>query len=242
MKRLLLLIAVLLLAAFRDGAEATYIPLDLSNYVTLNSSFTNEFGRQPGGTQLGVPFSIPNADADFFAFNNNTPDRFSMGTSIQRASTAYLLLNTNWGQNNFLTGEVIFTTASNRSFVLNLVGGVNIRDWNQAGYTNTVSDPNNRPTGFTAYPDSQGSYGRIDMLTVHLPEYFYGDVLQSISFLDFGSDGSSTEYIGNPSRIRVEGVTIATVPEPSTVVLLVLGLGLIVFASRRHSRRGEQIP
>jgi hypothetical protein len=233
------LYALLILAALQGQANAAFIPLNLANYATLNSSLATEFGRQPGPSLLGVPFSIPNASADFFAFNNSITS-LTMDVDIAHASTAYLLLNTNWGQYDLLSGQVKFVTVGHQTYTLDLVGGVNIRDWNEDRYTNTVSSPTNTPTGFTAYPDMWGSYGRIDLLTVALPENFYGDTLDSITFLDYGSDGSTSEYLGAPSRIRIEGVTIATapVPEPASLLLVALGLGLIAWKARQ-TKRGD---
>jgi hypothetical protein len=225
----ILLIALLLLVTLQGRGNAAFIPLNLANYATLNGSLATEFGRQPGSSLGGVPFSFPSAPADFFAFNNGTGNALTMDVDIARAGTAYLLINTNWGQYDFLTGRVTFKTVGNLTYSLDLVGGVNIRDWNQDRYTNTVSSPTNTPTGFTADPDMWGSQGWLDLLTVQLPTDFFGDTLDSITFEDFGSDGSTSSYGGSPSRIRVEGVTVGTVPvpEPASLLLVLAGLALM---------------
>jgi hypothetical protein len=226
------LITLLLLGTLQGLGNAAFIPLNLADYTTLNGSLATEFGRQPGAALGGVPFSFPAATADFFAFNNGTGNALTMDVDIARAGTAYLLINTNWGQYDFLTGRVTFKTVGNRTYSLDLVGGMNIRDWNQDRYTNTVSSPTNTPTGFTADPDMWGSQGRIDLLTVQLPEEFFGDTLDSITFLDFGTDGSTSSYGGTPSRIRIEGVTVGTVPVPEPASLLLVFAGLALMAGK----------
>jgi hypothetical protein len=230
------MVSFVVLAALQGLGNASFIPMNIGDFVTLNSSFTNEFGRKPADVISNIPFDIPDGDADFFAFNNNTVNPLVLTANIKGPTTAYLLINTNWGKND-LSGRVVFNTLGQQSFTLDLIGGVNIRDWNQSGYTNTVTDPRSSQIDFTAYPDMWSSQGRIDLLTVQLPQAFYADTLKSITFLDFGKDGSISEYIDGASRIRVEGVTIEAtpIPEPSSFWLFAIGLGLLGYLIRKRS-------
>lgn len=226
-------------------AGAVFHSLELPIEIR-NGSFQYDYNTLPQSTLGGVPFNIPSTGTsssyDYFAFYNDLPttqwtfngdsfDTLTLATGNLHATTAYLLLNTNWGESNFRVGTVTFKTASGRNpFSIDLVGDLNIRDWNAWTYSNLLTDSAASEV-FSVASDHYGLTGRIDMLTVQLPSYFLDDPLSSILFTDYGSDGVS--------RVRVEGVTVdaVPVPEPSTALLICFGFAAVAAGSIVHRRK-----
>lgn len=242
-KTFLLVIAAFL--CFVEPAFALYYPIDIPVDVR-NGTFSYDYNAVPSNTLGGIPFIIPSVNSsqpyDYFAFYDGLPntqwtvnaqdfESLTLQTGPLKASTAYLLLNTNWGTGDQIAGSVTFNTLSgNNPYTIDLWGNVNIRDWN-AWYTNGLTDPT-ASTVFSVGSDYYGLSGRIDMLSVALPSYFLLDPLQSIVFTDLGDDGLS--------RLRVEGITVdgmMAVPEPSTLILLAIGFALVLFRFRMQPRR-----
>jgi hypothetical protein len=227
-------------------AGAVFYSVDLPVEIR-NGSFQYDYNTVPQGTLGGVPFAIPVTGAspyDYFAFYDKMPttqwtvngssyDTLTLSTGSLRASTAYLLLNTNWGKPDFKVGTVTFNPLSgNNPFSIDLIGDSNIRDWNNWTYSNLLGDPAAAEV-FSVASDYYGLPGRIDMLTVQLPEYFMNDPLSSIVFTDFGQE--------DLSRIRVEGITIDVfpVPEPSTALLLFSGIAAVAVGSKVRRQKSR---
>jgi hypothetical protein len=271
MKRISSLFIALLFILVAQSVQAAYIPIDIPTDI-LNSPFTRDYLTIPPSTLGGIPFDFH--DSSFFAFNDAigntqwtstgfTPEGtkdFTMTMLVQpisSATTAYFLLNTNWGTTAGNAGMVTFFTKTGAYLNIILTGNYNIRDWNSSGnYTNDLTAANATPSVFSVTPNSwgilkdsegnlinPGSAGRIDMLTVDLTNFLKGnEFLTSIVFTDYGSDENLNAATGGSSRsvyashIRVEGVTIESVPEPSTLLLLALGLCVLGFVRTRFNK------
>jgi len=96
-------------------------------------------------------------------------------------STAYFLLNTEWGQpgpESYLALE--FDGDKGARYERKLVGGVDVRDYHDGVYDNTV----NRTTTRQVFDDGGGQ--RIDLVEVAPPEEFTGQSLQTIAVGDTG--------------------------------------------------------
>jgi hypothetical protein len=254
MKKISSLFIALLFILVAQSVQAAYIPIDIP-IVIRDAKFTNDYLTVPPSTLGGIPFHFPGVEGgqtnDFFYFYDNMPntdwtvngaafDTMTMPVqAVSSVTTAYLLLNTNWGA---LTnaGMVTFNTSAGDSLNIALTGNVNIRDWNSSGgyfgTTNTQEVFSVTPNAYST--TNPGSTGRIDMLTVDLKGLLNGndEYLTSIVFTDYGSDELSTGRSGFASRIRIEGVTIQSIPEPSTLLLLALGLGVLGFVRTRFSK------
>ena len=224
------------------SVQAGYITTDTSSYANVNYDadyLIRDFGTNapPQSPLSGVPFVLPSSGNNAYFFsgdNSQTPQALTLNVSVTNAMTVYLLLNTNWGPPGFKTGKVEFKTAS-QNYAIDLVNGVNIRDWNQLSWANSTSDPANTNNVYRVDRDWWGVEGRIDMLAVDLPGTFIGDQLTSIVISDFGWDGYS--------HIRLAGVTFddyqkngGGVPEPSILALWLAGL--TAFGVARRKRRG----
>lgn len=258
MKKISSLFIALLFIFVAQSVQA-YIPIDIPIAIR-NSQFTYDYdGHIPPSTLGGIPFHFPGPEDqqtnDFFAFydtmpntqwtvNGSTYDTMTMPvTGVTSTTTAYLLLNTNWGalQN---AGMVTFNASGDGgSLSISLIGDHNIRDWNSSGgYYGNLDAGSNPVEVFSVTPNyyGTGSTGRIDMLTVNLSSLLAGnEFLTSIVFTDYGSDEINGDKSGIASRIRVEGVTIdgiKSIPEPSTLLLLALGLCVLGFVRTRFSK------
>ncbi len=111
---------------------------------------------------------------------------------------------------------------------MELDGNSDIRDYNQGGHANLI---NNITTQMVFQQGTQ----RVDMLKVILPDSWRFLTLESITVRDWGAAGAGAD---NFQRIILSGLTLGTVPEPSSVVLLALGgLGLAGMVWKLRRRR-----
>lgn len=172
--------------------------------------------------------------------NSNSQETMTISPDQYGVTSVYTLINTDWGTTaqyipNTSTpyAEVIFTATGGLSDTVDLIGGNQMRDWNNDGYPDTTSSSYTTDGVFTQSPDALGSSGRVDMQQFVLPSQFATQTLNSIEFVDNGSN--------NTQHIVVTGVTLATnaVPEPTTLGLAAMGmLGLGFLRLRRsHFRR-----
>lgn len=269
MKKISSLFIALLFILVAQSVQAAYVPIDIP---ILTSTFSKDYNATPTSPLGGVTFNFPTVSEaqpyDFFAFDDWMLDKnlnyistvnTSWGTQaltmtmpvnpISSATTAYLLLNTNWGRPaKLMAGMVTFVTNTGDSSSIFLRGNENIRDWNNSFYTNGLTGSNAEKV-FSVTSDSWGLEGRIDMLTVDLRTLLNepNEKLTNIVFMDYGLDeygdhsGKEIGYGGEhksgyASHIRVEGVTIESVPEPSTLLLLALGLCVLGFVRTRFNK------
>ena len=193
------------------GTTAVYpggciIPAIPASYVNLNyycapkaypidiGGLVNDHGRLsqsellPAGARIldGIPFLLPDGKNRYWrgqiaADGSARPVSLSMAIGRTSVSTAYFLLNTEWGQpgpQSYLTLE--FRADRGAYFEKKLIGGVDVRDYHRGVFTNSINGTTTRP----GFDDGLGQ--RMDLVEVALPAEFRRQTLQSITLKDTG--------------------------------------------------------
>lgn len=201
-------------------------------------------GAPIGPTTLGgIPFNITSNVGGNQAWNGVVAAASQGGlgnvsvtfnTNVYGATDVYTLINTFAGQpgpNSYVA--LIFTGSAGAVYEKDLISNVDIRDYNNDGWTNTINGTTTTNV-FNVPVDNWGLPGRLDMQHIILPTAFETQTLQQIELVD---SGSSILF----QRAVLDGITIGSippsaVPEPSTFALLSLGgIGLLIIDLRRRT-------
>lgn len=213
-----------------------YTEINISSQANADiQTYTYGNNYPTGGNQLdvsGVPFGL--------ALLNNIPGTTgvvqtpSNGGQVESytfavpsgtyATALYTLINTEWGVAGVNEGSVVVTGSGGETATLNLTEGFNVRDHANGFFCNTYSDPTLVPTTFGELATGQV---RLDRQVLALPSSFNGDTVASITFNGLGNG----EPDGQPF---LAALTLQTVPEPTTLALV--GLGLLALVVRRVHR------
>ena len=202
--------------------------LDFSNSYNYNPS-TNflggtDFLTMPTGivTHNAVPFSVSswnntNNSWNAFFHTGSNPRSLEINFNRQSVSEFHFFGNTFWGQpgpNSFITIE--FYDNSTLVHSKNLIGNVDIRDYNQSGFTNNIN--NTTTTNFFSI-----NTRRLDNIKIQLPS---AQNINKIIVNDFGATNVQRMYvvaatikIGAPivTYLWSTGETTPTInPSPST--------------------------
>jgi hypothetical protein len=217
------------------GQATTYTTVDLSPYANDSWSGTWGVGSFPTGAQTfnGTPFTIASdtSGARYASAYLNSTSTITIATDIVRATNAYSLINTIWGQlGPYSYLSLTFNGSAGATQTFDLVGGDDIRDFNNYAYTNTI----NGTTTINAVTVDSGAH-RLDEQLYTLDAAFLTQDLTSITMTDTGADGFS--------RGALTGLTIASadapagaVPEPASWAMMVGGFGVIGAVTRRRKR------
>jgi hypothetical protein len=250
MKASALVLAALALTAL--SARAQFTEIDITGQTSANlQGYTLGFNYPLGGAQInvnGVPFGIAteqgmpgttgivqSPDLGPENFPSGLPGAFSYSFPVPantHATALYTLINSAYGEPGTQLGMVTVTGTGGETAVLNLIEGGNVRDHNNDGFDNTVSDPNVASIYFLGGLAAPDSPSRLDRQVLDLPATFAGDTIASITF-----SGDAAGYPGGDAFLA--GVTLGngTVPDnalPLPVILAALGL---VALSHRAIRR-----
>jgi len=241
------LAVALLFSVFAVAEGATFNQVDFSSQADYSWSGTNVPrvgillpGAPVGNVTLGgVPFNIKSNGSGNQAWNaaysaggttgENDPggaQSITMNVNDFGATDVYTLINTWHGQGGpSYFAWITFTGSAGAVYTKDLVGSVDIRDFNN--FTNTNSINGTTTTNVYSTPsDGEGLPGRLDMQDILLPAAFATQTLTSIQLVDNGGP--------NFQRTILDGVTVASVPEPSTLALFIVSaVGLLAFAWRR---------
>jgi hypothetical protein len=175
----------------------------------------------PTGSQLlgGVPFELmpPAANNAWNAsvgtvVGQPSTNVMNLPVNLPNATAVDMLINLSWGysgQHPTLT----FTCADGFSYRQELVPGVDIRDWLEGAYINTVNNTNTiQVYSAPALPANlSGFTGRIDKQHIELPPAFASRTLTSIVLTDTGVTGNdSVSYSQSvqAQRVFIYGVTV----------------------------------
>jgi len=163
-------------------------PIDISG--AMNDGNLWDADLAPAGPRLfyGIPFVMPEGRNRYWrgtiaADGGARPVSLSIPVN-QAISTAYFLLNTEWGRpgpESYLAVE--FSGDGGVRFEKKLVGGVDVRDYHNGTMVNTVNGTTTRQ----AFDYGHGE--RIDQVEVALPTDFRNHKLESITLKDTGRYG-----------------------------------------------------
>ena len=159
--------------------------------------------------------------------------------SIPNAANVYTLMNTFFGTTSVAV-SVEFKGTGGADQTFNLTGGTDIRDWNNANWTNTI----NGTTTQEWFASSNGN-DRFDAQQFALSSAFLGQTLTDIIFtagLDTGLIIDGNDIFGSlpwVQAINVESVeSTSTTPLPATLPLFATGLGALGLLGWRRKRTG----
>lgn len=218
------------LAVVVGSAGAQLITVDFSSQFNMshNESLLANGGTFPTGdtTSLGVPFALggdanvntPWAWNAHYAAPNGGTATLTVDVNQFGVTKAYSLINTYWGEAGPASyTSITFTATNGVSYTKDLIGDVDIRDYNQNTWTNGINGTTSREWW------SNGFGQRLDMQEYVLPAEFANETLLTISVTDIGRADFHRAFVG--------GLTVS-VPAPSTACAVFAGLGLV--ARRRR--------
>ena len=195
---------------------------------TPGNIFLGAHAQYPtGAVALGnVPFAIPSTGNNIWSAHIDTDKMLNItNLSINNASQVHMLVNTFWGTTDQTRGATVKVYGSGGAVSeAILVGNSHMRDYLNGSYTNSINNTTTKEV-FTA--GTGGAAVRLDKFQFDLPAAFQTQQLTRIELVDNG--GTSV------SRVFTAGITVQSVPEPSSVCLL--GLGMLSFIGLRSKRR-----
>ncbi len=174
------------------------------------------------------------ADSGAFSYNFTVPS----GT---KANALYSLANTAFGTAGFNEGELVVTGTGGEIASLQLVEGDNIRDHNQDGFVNTLTDPTVVSTYFSGgavTTDPSFNQTRLDMQELFLPASFDGDTIASITFDGTANGGNGSAFIAG---LTLVDTATSTVPESPLSILFTAGVFGLVLVAGASIRGGQAI-
>jgi PEP-CTERM motif len=224
------------------SVQAQFTEVNISSQVNADiQGYANGINYQLGGTQLnssGVPFALaelnnnPNTTGVVQGGGPSQTGLFNYSFLVPagtHATVLYTLLNNVNGISGINEGSIVVTGTGGETATLNLTEGYNIRDFNNNGYVNTLTDPTVVPNYFlNGAPTTQSIQTRLDRQELVLPGTFSGDTIASITF----QGDAQGEYNPNGAAF-LAGLTLENVPEPSTVAILTLGAFAVLGLRRR---------
>ncbi len=168
---------------------------------------------------------------DIAAAGGNGTVSITMNTNAYGVTDVYTLINSWKGQAGPASyASLVFTGTGGASYTYNLIGNVDIRDYNNDGWTDTINGTTTTNV-FNVGTDNWGMAGRLDMQQIALPSSFADQTLTSIELIDSGSAATQ--------RVVLDGVTLQTaaVPEPSSLILLGIAAACAIGYAWRRLRQ-----
>lgn len=200
-------------------ARAQFVPVDLTphaNRTFATTSFPLGYDATGNQTFHGVPFTLGGV-WEALAAGGDNPRTVAIPVLIPNALGASTLINSYWGAVGVpALSRIVFTFADSSTFIKDLIGDVDIRDFNQSAFTNAINGTTTR----TAIDNGVGQ---------RLDQQFYdfgtnaGKTLTEIRLEDFGADGVQRVFLAG-ATVRTGG---AAAPEPATIALALIALPLM---------------
>jgi hypothetical protein len=207
----------------------TFFQVDFSSQANYSWAGSGALPGAPVGNAIlgDVPFNIKSNEAGNQAWNGAiaagwTPGKdddggaqsITMNVNVYGATNVFTLINTWSGQsgpNSY--AWLTFTGSGGATYTKELIGNVDIRDYNDDGFTNSINGTTTTNVFWIPVDGSGENPGRLDMQSIALPSAFTTQTLTTIQLVDNGGPN----YF---QRVILDGVTVMVVPEPSPFVLL----------------------
>jgi len=253
-RRRLLTLALILFFGLSTRVAYASTSVDLQTQVNadLQTQYTNGSNYPSGGTILtngNVSFTLaygPNGTSGTGTlqtgpFNPSSAVNIPVSTStfdikvnIADPGTVYTLINSAYGLLNQTIGSVEFKATGGLDYTVNLVEGQNIRDHNNDGWNNLIGSGSLGHMYINTFSFAGGQV-RLDEQAFVLPTSF-----QSATLTDIILNGT-----GNPdgepflAAATVTSSTETAVPEPPSLVMVSLVVGMVAGWRRRNGRNGD---
>lgn len=193
--------------------HTTYIPIDISPLVNRRLQDINQ--NYPMGRAVilgGIPFTIGSTgnniwDANVAASGGSDIALIKIPINLSGVIGVHTLINTLWGtelSNTFLS--LIFTFDDGSTFVKELVGNTDVRDFYHSCWTNRINDTTTTNVFLTQVAGVLGPNPyRLDKQFISLLDHV-GKTLVSVTLVDWG------EF--ELQRALFCGLTVQVLPEP----------------------------
>lgn len=198
-------------------------------------------GAFPYGTPsnfAGVPFYITSDANQVWSAAwaagqwSSAPVSITFPMAVNNIYGFYTLANTWWGANGLTAIEYTFTFSDNSTYSVSLTNGTNIRDFNVYDGNPWATTINNTTT-INVYADPATTY-HLDRQWIDLNAAgFGGKNLVSFTINDTGAWNNSRIFLA--AATAQVGQAGQVVPEPSTVLLFALAVGLAFLFQNRIS-------
>lgn len=213
---------------------ASYVQIDFVRNSPFPSGVTPTKGEDVTGNQsTEVPFDIPMTGSEMWSSGTVSGTATLMMTpNLFGVDKIYTLMNTAWGQTSPSYTSVTFEGSGGLMQTFELFGNVDIRDYNQNNWTNSI----NGTTTVAWWDDGQTGFNanqRLDMQIFDLLPAFESATLTKITVTDTGRSNFHRAFL---TGVTAEIASTTAVPLPPAAGLLVAGVAALGAASRRRAR------
>lgn len=216
-------------------AQAQFTSIPFTYNAQFATSGINNGSTFPTGNQTlgGVPFSIPSGQNNYWSAyvqGGANPITLTIPVGLANVDQIHTLINTYWGQagpNSY--ASLTFTYSDGSSFSMALIGNVDIRDYNNYIWTNSI----NGTTTINVFDNGKGQ--RLDKQQITVPASMVSKTLQTITVSDTGGTNFQRVFL---SGLTVHQAGLIKSISPATVdaggpafTLIVKGVGFLSDAS-----------
>ena len=199
-------VAVVAATSLTAAAQDYFVPINIFPYSNDRMQGRNADLPQGNVVLGGVPFAIqPGVNNCWFAEYSGGPNPRSMTipVNVRGVREIHTLLSTAWGQGGPDALVRVEVTGTNGAFFTkDMVGNVDIRDWNNFIFTNSIN-------GTTTTEVFTSGTARIDKQVMALPPEFENEDVLSVRVVDTGGV--------NFSRVYFQGLTVVIDQPPARV-------------------------